>query len=151
MGKLVHIVACLKKIWGLEMKKTRIDYYLINTSERVNKYFTKDWFREIIIKKNKDKVRLSANSILDKFLRETVALNIISLAKSRKTMIKKSGTTNYGNYHLAINNTVDISKLVQILIEDCVFEEQLNRNCELETSYLFVFRIANMANRILSQ
>lgn len=66
-------------------------------------------------------------------------------------MIKKSGNTNYGNYHSAINNTVDISKLVQILIKDCVFEEQLNQNPELETSFLFAFRIAKMANRILLQ
>ena len=75
-------------------------------------FFANDWFGETIIKEYKNKVRPSANATLDEFLRETVALNIISLAQTREVMAKESGTTNYGNHHLAVNNTVDVSKLV---------------------------------------
>ncbi len=64
-------------------------------------------------------------------------------------MAKKSGTTNHENHHLGVNNTVVILKLVQLLIEDGVFEEQLDRKCEVETSDLFALRIAKMATGIL--
>ena len=40
-------------------------------------------------------------------------------------MARKSGATNHGNHHSAVNNTVNVSKLVQLLVEDGVFEEQL--------------------------
>lgn len=56
---------------------------------RANKFFADNRFGEIIIKENKNKVKPSTNAILDKFLREIVALNIISLAKTREIMAKK--------------------------------------------------------------
>ena len=101
-----------QKIWGPEMKKTWIDYYLINMSGRANMFFADDQFGKIIIKKNKDKVRLSANATSDEFLRETVMLNIISLAKTREVMGKETGATNYSNHYSMVNNTFDVLKLV---------------------------------------
>ena len=89
-----------------------MNYCLINILGRVNKFFVNNRFSETIIKKNKNKVKPLANAILDKFLREMVALNIISLAKTRDVMTKKSGAINYGNHHLVVNNTIDILKLV---------------------------------------
>ncbi len=93
--------------------------------EKINKFFANDRFGKTIIKENMDKVRPSANATSDKFLRERVVLNIISLTKTRKVMARESGVTNHGNHHSAINNTINVSKLVQLLIEDCVFGEQL--------------------------
>lgn len=97
-GKLIHLVACLKKIWGPKIKKTWMNYCLINTSEKTNKFFINDWFGETIIKENKGKVRPLANATSDRFLKETVILNIILLAKTREVMARKSGATNYGNH-----------------------------------------------------
>ena len=122
-----------------------MDYCVINTSGRVNKCFADDWFGETIIKENKDKVKPLANATSDEFLRETVALNIIS---PREVMARESGAINHGNHHSAVNNTIDISKLVQLLVEDGVFEEQLGQKCEAETSDLFALRTAKMATRI---
>ena len=87
-----------------------MDYSLINTLGKANKFFADDLFGKTIIKENKDKVRPLANTISDKFLKETVVLNIISLAKTREVMARKSGATNHGNHYSAINNTVDVSK-----------------------------------------
>ena len=75
-------------------------------------------------------------------------MNIISLAKTREVMARESGATNHGNHHSAVNNTVDVSKLVQLLVEDGVFEEQLGQKCEAETLDLFAFRTAKIANGI---
>ena len=77
-------------------------------------------------------------------MRETVALNILSLAKTRKVIIKESGVTNHGNHHSVVNNTVDVLKFVQLLVEDGVFEEQLEQKCEAETSALFALKTAKM-------
>lgn len=63
-------------------------------------------------KKNKDKVKLSVNVILDKFLRETVALNIILFAQTKEVLARKSDATNHSNHHLVVNNIIDISKFV---------------------------------------
>lgn len=93
-------------------EKTWIDYYLIYILKRPNKIFADDWFGKTMIKKNKNKVKLSANATLDKCLKETVALNIISLAKTREVMTRASGATNYGNYHSSINNIIDVFKLI---------------------------------------
>lgn len=125
-----------------------MDYCLINTLGRPNKFFADDWFDETIIKKNKDKVRPSENTTSDKFLREIVALNILSLAKTREIMIRESGAINHGNHHSVVNNTIDVSKLVQLLVEDGVFEEQLGQMCEAETSDLFPRGKAKMTTRI---
>lgn len=100
-----------------------MDYCLINMSGRPNKFFVNDQFDETIIKENKDKVRPSANAKSNKFLRKRVALNIISLTKIREIMAIKNGTTNYSNHHLAVNNTVDVSKLIQLPVKDSIFEE----------------------------
>lgn len=125
-----------------------MNYCLINTSGRANKFFADDRFGETIIKENKDKVKSSANAISDEFLKETVVLNIISLAKTREVMARKSGATNHGNYHSTVNNIVDVSKLVQLLVEDDVFEKQLSQKCEVETSDLFGLGTAKMATGI---
>ena len=126
------------------MKKAWMNYSLINMSRRANKFFADDWFSKTIIKKNKDKVKPSANVILDEVLRETVVLNIISLAKTREVMARESGATNHDNHYSAINNTVNVSKLVQLLVKDGVFEKQLDQKCEVEISDLFVLGTAKM-------
>lgn len=123
MGELIHLVTCLKKIGGPKIKKTWMDYYLINILEKTNKFFVVDLFVEIIIKENKDKVKLSTNATSEKFLRETVMLNIISLAKTREVIAKESGIINYSNHHKAKNNTIDVLKFVQLLVKNSIFEE----------------------------
>lgn len=50
-------------------------------------------------------------------------LNIISLAKMRKVMARKSDVINYNNHHSAVNNTINDSKLVELLVEENIFKE----------------------------
>lgn len=45
-------------------------------------------------------VRQLANNILEKFLKKTVILNIISLAKTKEVIAEKSNITNDGNHYL---------------------------------------------------
>lgn len=112
------------------------------------KFSIDNWFDKTIIKKNKDKVRPSANAILHEFLKEIVALNIISLTKTRKVMNRENGAVNHGNYYSAINNTIHISKLFQLLVEDGMFEEYLGQMCDAETLDLFLRKTAKMTTKI---
>ena len=63
-------------------------------------------------------------------------------------MVRKSSAINHDNHHSIINNTIDVSKLVQLLVKDSVFEKHLGQKCEAETSDLFLFGIAKMATGI---
>lgn len=85
-----------------------MDYYLIHTLGKANKFFLGNRFGKTIIKENKYKVRSSANAISDEFLKEIVVLNIISFAKTKEVMTRENSATNYGNRYLAVNNIVDV-------------------------------------------
>lgn len=100
-----------------------MDYCPINTLERSNKFFINNWFCKTIIKKNKDKVKLSANATLNKFLKETIALNIISLAKIREIIVRENDFIHNGNHHSTVNNTVSILKLILLPIKGNIFEK----------------------------
>lgn len=130
------------------MKKAWMDYYLINTLRKSNKFFTDNWFSKTIIKENKDKVKPLANAILDKFLRKTVILNIILFAKTREIMARKSDTINHDNYYLVINNIVNVLKLAHLLKEDNVFEKQLGQMYKAKISNLFACKTAKIGTRI---
>lgn len=125
-----------------------MNYCLINTSGKINKFFVDNWFFETIIKENKDKVQPSANSIQDKFLKEIVMLNIISLVKTKEVITRESGTTNFYNHHSTVNNTINILKLVKLLVKDSIFEKKLGRKCEIKTLDLFAPRTTKMVSRI---
>ena len=63
-------------------------------------------------------------------------------------MVRKNGVTNYGNHYSVVNNTVDVSKLVQLLVENSFFEKQIGQKCETETSDLFELGTIKMATEI---
>lgn len=82
-------------------------------------------------------------------MKKIVTLNIISLAKTKEVVVRKSGIINYSNHHSVINNIIDISKLVQLLVKNSVFEEQLSQKYETEILDLFTFEKTKMVTRIL--
>ena len=102
------------------------NYCLINLSERPGKYCADNRFREIVIKKNKDKVRPFANAKLHEFLRKVVRSNIIPLAAVKEVLDRKNDTTRHGNHHFTISRMVEVFTLVCHLIEDFVFKAQLD-------------------------
>lgn len=63
-------------------------------------------------------------------------------------MTKESSTTNHDNYHLAINNSINISKLIQLLIKDSIFEKQFSQKYEIKKSDLFTYKKVKMTTRI---
>lgn len=85
---------------------------MINTLRKINKFFTNNWCNKTIIKKNKNKIKLSINITLDEFLKEIVILNIILFAKTRIVMVRKNNVINYDNYHWVVNNIVDVLKFI---------------------------------------
>lgn len=81
-------------------------------------------------------------------MRKIVVLNIISITKIKEFLVGKNNTINYGNHHLAINNIIDVSKLVKLLVKEIVFEEQFGQICKAKTLDLFANKTAKMAIKI---
>lgn len=71
----------------MKYRQTWLDYYLINFTDKEGKFYVNNQFKKTIIKLNKEKVRLSTNIKSDIFLRETIALNIISLWKNKEMLV----------------------------------------------------------------
>lgn len=106
---------------------------------------TNDCFGEKIILLNKEKVRLSVNIKLDEFLREVVALNVLSLWKCRETMSCTTGTILYGNHHFLVAKLLDVSLLIKHIAGDLIFEEKFgqcraeNGNDNLPSAFVDLF------------
>ena len=83
-----------------------------------------DRFGKKIILLNKEKIHLSANIISDKFLRETVVINIVSLWKCQEVVFRATGATLYGNCHSFAIRLPDILLFVKHMIEHSLFYKQ---------------------------
>ena len=86
-----------------------------------------DRFGERIILLNKDKVRPSANAKSDEFLRETVALNVLSLWSCKEAVSRATGATSHGNRHSLVAKLPDVSLLVKHMTDNSIFDEKLGR------------------------
>ncbi len=73
------MVTCHKKIWKPELKKTWLNYCLINLSGKPDKFMANDQFDERIVLFNKIKVCPSANVSTNKILKKIILMNVISL------------------------------------------------------------------------
>ncbi|MCJ1345659.1 hypothetical protein MMC31_003867 [Peltigera leucophlebia] len=107
-----------------------LDYCLINISGRKSKFYADDRFGETIIKLNKKKVRPSSNAKSDEFLRETIALNVMSLWKSKEVLAQATSTTRHGSRHSVVDTTVDVDFLVKLLLEINIFDMQPGRGAD---------------------
>ena len=107
-----------------------LDYCLINISGRKGKFYADDRFGETIIKLNKEKVRPSSNAKSDEFLRKTIALNVMSLWKSKEVLAQATGATRHGSRHSVVDTTVDVDFLVKLLLEINIFDMQPGRGAD---------------------
>lgn len=117
----------------IQPRQAWLDYCLINPSGRPGKFMADDRFGERIILLNKEKVRPSANAKSDEFLREVVALNVMSLWKCREVVSRATGVTSHGNRHSLVAKLPDVSLLVKHMTGDLIFREELGR-CGLRNS-----------------
>lgn len=93
-----------------------LDYYLINLTDQEDKFYTNNWFGEIIIKLNKKKVRPFANVKPDIFLRKTIRLNVMSLWKGEKVLIYEViWATRHRNGYLGIDIYFDVIFIIKLI------------------------------------
>ena len=97
-------------------------YCLISPFGRPNNFHANDRFGETIIKLCKEKVRPSSNAKLDRFLRDVVEPNVLSLWKIKEVMAQTTKSTSHGNQHSVVSSMSDLSHIVKLLVEDAVFE-----------------------------
>lgn len=144
----MHFIDYFKKLWKEEFMQAWLDYYLINPSGRLNKFYADDRFGKTIIKLCKEKVRPSSNASSDKFLQEIIAPNVLSLWKIKEVMAGAIQSTSHGNHHSPVGSTSDLSLLVKILVEDKVFEFETRRDTKnTEFVDLFAYRSSKIRLR----
>lgn len=114
----------------LSFRQAWLDYSLINISGQAGKFYPDDRFGETIIRLNKEKVRPSSNAKSDIFLRETVAMNVMSLWKSKNILAQATGATSHGNRHSIVSNYPDMRFLIGLLVESAVFEIKPGRGSD---------------------
>lgn len=94
-----------------------LNYSPVNISGQPGKFYPDNCFGETIIKLNKEKVRLSTNAKSDVFLRDTVALNVMSLWKSKEVFAQATGATFHGNRHFVVENHPDMQFLIGLILK----------------------------------
>lgn len=71
---------------------------------------------------NKKKIWSSTNAKSDKFLEETIVLNVMFLLKCKEVIVFVTGITSHGNDYLLVSTFSDIYLLIKHLVEDKVFK-----------------------------
>ncbi len=99
-----------------------LSYCLISPSGRPNNFYADDYFGETIIKLCKEKVKPSSNAKSDQFLQEVIAPNVLSLWKIKEVMARAIESTSHDNYHSVVSSISDLSLIVNLLVEDAVFD-----------------------------
>lgn len=115
-----------------------LDYCFIYPSGRPEKFYPDGRFGKTIIKLYKEKVKPLSDTKSDEFLREVVALNILSLWKIKKVMARVTQSTSHRNHYSLVGNSSDLCLLVKILVEDKVFELESGRGTK-ETKFVDLF------------
>lgn len=82
-----------------------------------------DQFNKKIILLNKEKIYLSANAISNEFLREIIAMNVISLWKCQEAISRAIEVTSHDNCYSFAAKLSDILLLIKYIIEDSLFYE----------------------------
>lgn len=109
-----------------------LNYSLINIFGRPGKFYPDNCFGETIIKLNIKKVRLSSKAKSDIFLCKTVALNLMSLWKSKKVLAEGTGATSHSNCHSVVESYPNMQFLPRLIVESSIFLPQSSRGSELK-------------------
>ena len=109
------------------MKQACLDYFFINPSGKTDKFMANNWFGKKIILLNKDKIYLFANATSDKFLKEIIAINVISLCKCQEVVSHTTVATSYSNCYSLAAKRLDISLLIKHMTEEFPFYKQFGQ------------------------
>ena len=100
---------------------------MINPSGKPGKNFADDRFGEIIIKLNKEKLKLSANAKTDNFFRNIIAPNVLTLGQNKEIMATDCGATDHSNCHSVVDIYHDVIFIFDQLAVGKVFEKHPGR------------------------
>ena len=128
-SECLHLVACLKRMWGPEFKKAWMDYCLIDLDGR-GVFCAVDRHGETVIRANKDKVRPSANAKDDDFLRVTVARNVPSLLACKQVLFRATGARDWSNRHSAVKKFPDVISVARTMLEERIIDHIPGRGME---------------------
>ncbi len=123
----------------MKYRQAWLDYCLINLTGQKGKFYANNRFGETIIKLNKKKVRPFANAKSDVFLRKTIALNVMSLWKSKEMLARATRATRHRNRHSVIDSRSNITLMVKLIGKTDVFKIQPGRGSPESSEFVDLF------------
>ena len=98
-------------------------------------------------------IRLSANTKSDKFLKEVVAPNILTLCKSKEVITQKTRAIFHSLDHLVVDNFKNVLVIIKLLLIEDIFLEKPScrsgNDGESRSLDLFIIEYFTLANKIL--
>lgn len=94
-SELVHMIACLKKLWKSPMRDHWLANCLVNPSGRHGGWMPDDLYGEYVIRENKARIHPSSNALTGDHNRNVHACQVMVYLASRRTMFETTGATNY--------------------------------------------------------
>lgn len=117
----LHMVVCLKKVWGPRLKDMWLNTCMINLLGIRRKWMTDDELVEYIVRGVKEFMDASSNAYTADFLRDTISRQIIHMLKARKAMHAELGTVRYGSSSAKENVQMHVNMFRDKLIDEEAF------------------------------
>ena len=125
--EMLHLMACLTKIWTPEMQNIWMQNCLVNPSGERGKWMADDLFGEYVVREIKAKINPSTNVLSDRHLCETIASQVMSLYACKKTMARECCSRNYGIRSTELSTSFDVAHLTRTLLEETIARFTPNR------------------------
>jgi hypothetical protein len=120
-NEMIHLMACLRKLWQPEFVQIWLDHCLVNPSGKPGGWMPDDMFGEYVVRENKNRIRPSTNALSGDFNREINARQIMIMLASRKTMYKTTGATDYYDKSSQQDSDKHVRLFCKTLVDEQVF------------------------------
>lgn len=87
------------------------------------KFMANNWFDKKIILLNKKKIYLLANTKSDKFFKNIIAINIMSLKRCKKTVMCVTNINLHNNCYSLIAKLLNLSLIIKHIVKDNLFSK----------------------------
>jgi hypothetical protein len=126
-NEMVHLVGCLRKIWGPELKQQWLDNCLVNPSGKAGAWMPDDMFGEYVVRENKKRQRPSTNATSGDFNKEINARQVMCFRYSRSAIYTSTDATDYYMRSAQADSWMHIQKFYTELLNARVFTRTESR------------------------
>lgn len=125
--EVIHLIACMEKIWSPELRNIWRHNCLVNPSGRRGAWVPDDLFGEYVVREIKARIHPSSNIHSDQHLRETISRQVMSLHASKVSMERESRAHSYGTHSSLVRSSTDVANIVRVLLDEAICRDSIPR------------------------